>query len=100
MVSKQTGTIITAVMAVLFGCGGIFTCVSGILGAGSILGRLQYGAPGFGSGVYAGLGATICTSLGFIALPVVFYVVLVANNKQEMPAEPAVEPAAEDAPAQ
>lgn len=106
MVSKQTGTIITGVMAVLFGCAALFTCIGGVTSAGAILRNLRFGGGTlFGSGLYVGLGSTLCTSLGFIALPVVFYIILVANNKetpapaaQAAPPEPA-EPPKPQAPA-
>lgn len=87
MVNKQTGTIITAVLAVLFGCAAIFTCISGLMSASGTFQALRFGASAFGSGVFTRLGADVCMSLGFIALPVVFYIILVANNK-DVPASP------------
>jgi hypothetical protein len=86
MVSKRTGIIITAVMAVLFGCAGMLTCLSGLLAARTAFESFGLG-PGLRRGLFVGLGAEICTSLAFIALPIVFYVVLVANHKPESPAE-------------
>lgn len=97
MVSKQTGMIITAVMAVLFGCAAIFTCLTGLLNTGALFRTLQYGGP-FVAGAYTGLGETVCTSLGFIALPVVFYVILVASHKETSAAAP--DPEAKDEPKQ
>ena len=90
MVSKQTGLIITAVMTVLFGCASLFTCLAGVTSAGNVFSSTRLlGEPSIGSGVYVGLGANLCTALGFIALPVAFYVILVANNKDAAtPAEP------------
>jgi len=98
MVSKQTGLIITAVMTVLFGCAALFTCLAGVTSAGNVLRSTRLlGEPLAGSGVYAGLGANLCTALGFIALPVVFYVILVAHNKESAaPPETADPPRPED----
>jgi phosphotransferase system glucose/maltose/N-acetylglucosamine-specific IIC component len=80
MISRQNGIIITAIVAVLFGCAGIATGIAGLLGIpGS---TVPYEITG-----WVWLAANSCTALGFISLPVIFYFVFVANNKEE-PASP------------
>ena len=94
-VSKQTGTTITLILAVLFGCAGIFTCISTLISLRDRMIVLQAGVvrPALLplTGQLAALGAGLCTALGFIALPIVFYIVLVAGRKDEPAAKPAPE---------
>jgi phosphotransferase system glucose/maltose/N-acetylglucosamine-specific IIC component len=77
---RKTGIIVTVVLAVLFGCAGIFTCVGGIFSLGSALEQVGYEL----LRVWQWLGVLegICTTLAFVAVPVVFYFLLVHGRKE------------------
>ncbi len=77
---RKTGIIVTVVLAVLFGCAGIFTCVGGIFTVGGALGRL--GRELVRVWQWVGALEGVCTALAFIAVPVVFYFLLVHGRKE------------------
>jgi phosphotransferase system glucose/maltose/N-acetylglucosamine-specific IIC component len=77
---RKTGIIVTVVLAVLFGCAGIFTCVGGIFTLGNVLERLGYGL--LRAWQWADALGSVCTTLAFIAVPVVFYFLLVHGRKE------------------
>jgi phosphotransferase system glucose/maltose/N-acetylglucosamine-specific IIC component len=77
---RKTGIIVTVVLAVLFGCAGIFTCVGGIFALGDALERLGYELVRVWQ--WLSVPESICTTLAFIAVPVVFYFLLVHGRKE------------------
>jgi hypothetical protein len=81
MVSKRTGMIITAVIAVLYGCAGVLTCLGGLLTAP--FSTLPYEFTG-----WVWFGTNVCSGLAFLALPVVFYILFVANRPDDPPSSP------------
>lgn len=81
MVNKRTGTIITAVTAVFFGLAGLLTCLAGTLTAPFMTAlNLPYDLTG-----WVWLIANVCSGVAFLALPVVFYILLVANRPDDPP---------------
>lgn len=85
MVSRRTGIIVTAVIAVLFGCAGLTTCVGGLITAP--FSTMPYEA----LGPWVWFAANMCSAAAFITLPVVFYILFVASSRPEA-APPAAEP--------
>jgi hypothetical protein len=75
-ITKQQGTIITAVTAVLFGCSGILTCIGAFL-------TIPVSTIPYEITSWVWVATNICSALAFLSLPVIFYFVLVANNKNE-----------------
>ena len=82
-VTKLQGTIITAVLGVLLGCGGLLAC-------GNVLTSLVYVLQASAGTTLLGtvsnlflITSGLCTSAGFIAIPVIFWFLLVRGRPDD-----------------
>lgn len=88
MLSRRNGITITVVLAVLFGCAGLLTCGSVLFGLPAFFQNAQYqDFPGLMTWML-NLSSSVCASLAFIALPIVFYILLVRGRPADEPPTP------------
>jgi len=82
-VSKQQGIIITAVLGALLGCGGVFVCGSSLTSITYFVQGLSGGEPLSTASWFFSIVGGLCTGAGFIALPIIFYFLLVHGRPDD-----------------